>query len=203
MLLFIFFMVSRRPIIAAVMLACAVGVKLWPVVLVFFLASANQTSRRTRAIAVCLFLVLLTVLMFFFAPAVTGTESGTLAYLQTWRANHGAFRLFEYLGSFDRMAMMMCLFAFAAYQAFSRGDLCQRTTMVVLVMILLSPTIYPWYYVALIGLAALSLRWEFLILTALLPLLYLPIAPNIAAAAIHLPVWALLAIRCWKGEVKA
>jgi hypothetical protein len=62
-------------------------------------------------------------------------------------------------------------------------------------LLLLSPTLYPWYFVPLIPLAAAARRPVLLYWTAALPLLYLagPDDAHVwALAAVHVPTWGLL-----------
>lgn len=203
-LLFAWYRVNGSLILASIVLACAVGVKLWPALLVFFLIFAPESNRRVRFTALALFIVTTALIGVLYSTAAFGSQSGTTTYLATWLANAGAFKLLMQVSRMtdgwplDRLLLAVGLLAVALYQAWTSNrhcrSLCDAMGMVILLMLLLSPALYPWYYVALIPLAAVSVRPEFLIWTMLLPLVYL-LPESVASYVIHLPVWALLVAR--------
>ena len=66
-----------------------------------------------------------------------------------------------------------------------------------LLMLLLSPVIWPWYYIAVIPLAVVRPKPALLVWTVLLPLMYLrpeQFAEPLRSGLIHGPVWALVAL---------
>jgi hypothetical protein len=72
--------------------------------------------------------------------------------------------------------------------------------LIIMLMLLLSPTLYPWYYISLIALAALIPHPIFLLWTLLLPLSYLKwLCPGLMPWIIHVPIWCLL---IWLGFKK-
>ncbi len=101
---------------------------------------------------------------------------------------------------------MLILLAVALWQGLKRTEGIARLSaglaVVSLVMLLLGPVCWPWYYIALIPLAAVAGAPTVLLLwTVLLPLSYLPqsVLPDWAFIVIgHLPLWLLLGIRCWR-----
>ncbi len=160
-----------------------------------------------------MFGVLVMLMAFACWCALAGDHSGMVAYSKTWQANAGAFWLFRWLGDYfsswpgirtdgptlGRWIILAVLFALAAWQARKVNNrahlLTRKMGTVVLLMLLLSPTIYPWYYVGLIPLAAVALRPALLLWTPLVLMVYLPqdLLPQwIIIPAIHLPLWALL-----------
>jgi alpha-1,6-mannosyltransferase len=82
----------QRYTTAAISLAFAVGVKLWPVLLVPVLARHAISSKRNLAIPAIAFLALTTVLTAPLAySALFGVRSGLVAYSQHWWVNNGPF----------------------------------------------------------------------------------------------------------------
>ena len=77
------------------------------------------------------------------------------------------------------------------------SEVCGRMALVALWMLLLSPMLWPWYYVPIVALAALSPRPALLIWTALLPVTYLlngVVSQPVLGAILHAPVWVLLGV---------
>jgi hypothetical protein len=73
----------------------------------------------------------------------------------------------------------------------------------ILVMLLLNPTVHPWYYVAIVPLAAGAPRASLLAWTALLGLTYLPCGEKAWMMwLVHLPVWCLLVTEWVIGLVR-
>jgi hypothetical protein len=195
--LFVALLADRRIVAASAALAAGVGAKLWPALLVGFLIFAPGVTRTKRLFAMAVFGVLAAIVGALFAESVRGHDSGTLAYSATWQANAGAYYLF---GRYGVAAILFGASLVVAWQVRrGRVTIPEGVGWVVLLMLLLSPTLYPWYYVPLIALATLARRVEFLIWTALLPLVYLSpgVVPTwVTSCAVHLPVWTILLVRC-------
>lgn len=221
-ILFAWAVVRRRGVLAALVLAAAVGVKVWPGLLVFFLWHAAGHSRRRLLLSVCVFIGLLAIIM---APYLMAfgpeSSSGLLSYAKNWRSHSGVYQLSENLGWWLRWKLslkldgqviargfsMLLLLAVALWQGLRRtediGQLCAGIAVVPLVMLLLGPTLWPWYYIAIIPLAAVaSDRSALLLWTVLLGLCYLPkdVLEGWAFVwVVHVPVWVLLGISWWRG----
>ena len=212
-----------RTVLAALALAAAVGAKLWPAILAGFLVRAEWRRPRRLALAGGLFAVSLAAMAIPFSAAFGGADSGMTAYAKTWQGEMGAYAFFDeagwwlwrkcplgvdgrYLG---RGLMMLVLLVPAVWLAAAKAQtahaLCRRVTLVILAMLLLAPTVWPWYYVAVIPLAAVAPAAALLAWTLLLPLMYLPRSALPGGALmwiVHLPVWALLAGECLAGWVR-
>jgi hypothetical protein len=97
---------------------------------------------------------------------------------------------------------MLILVGAAGWLALRRTDdpgvLCWRMGLVVILTLLVGPTLWPWYYLPVIPLAAAAdRRWALLGWTVLLPLSYLPrdaLGEWTAACILHLPIWTLLCV---------
>jgi len=214
-LLTVWLLSVRRVVPAAAVLAVAAGVKLWPALLIFLVLYSARADRRRLAAAAGVFLALSALMALPFAAAAGGDNSGLAAYSQTWLANAGLYLPLRWLGwklsallagaidggLWARCVVAAALVAVAVFKArrstYRPDDLCARAGTIVLVMLLLSPTLYPWYYLPVIALAALAPAASLLAWTVLLPLSYLPLdlppdRLNFMTVVIHLPVWLFL-----------
>ena len=209
-LAFVYYLSRHRPLWAAVALALATGVKLWPAVLVVFLLFTPR--RRGKAIAATgLFAVLAGVMLAGYLIAAGGGEgSGLMSYAGQWRANPGVFGLAEsaLAGLLKPGALRLLLGGGALAITLTVGLLLARWSgdrpellaaavgLTGVCVLLMSPTLLTWYAIAVIPLAALAPRPAMLAWTLLLPLLYLPLRwvhPTASLAVVHGAVWALLA----------
>ncbi len=224
LILFAWALIKKRAILAAVVLALAVGVKIWPAVLVFFLWRSAGYNRRKLLLSLCVFVGLVGIIM---APYLLAfgdeSSSGLVSYAKNWQWRSGVYRIFADFGRWlqwnlslkldgqvtGRGLSMLLLLVVACWQGLKRTEniarLCGAMAIVGLVMLLLGPVCRPWYYIALIPLAAVAggpmvlLAW-----TVLLPLSYLPqnVLPDWAFILIgHVPIWVLLAIT-WRREAR-
>ncbi len=217
--LFAWALVAKRPIIATVTLALAVGVKLWPVLLLPFLLRSLWSNRGRLAAAAGILAALLIVMALPFASAFgTQTNSGLLTYARIWAGRSGAYLVFDKLGWWlrghlslgmdgryvGRGVMMLVLGPGVLWLGLRRPcdtiTLCRRMGLVILLMLLLSPALWPWYYVAVIPLGAIaSPRLGLLLWTVLLPLCYLEgkgLSAGQLTWLVHVPVWLVLAVEC-------
>lgn len=210
-------LLHRRSVAAAATLTLAIGMKLWPVLLVPFVLSAAR--RRRRALwAIATMLVVAAPMAWWYASAL-GADSGLQTYAHTWRSHAGAFLLIRRvarvatawvpsaeLRTLARGIAAGLAFAGAALLAGRSGrrlrDAARLIPYAPLLGLLLSPTLYPWYYLAVVPLAALAPSPALLAWSALLPLAYTPLGqgePSTQALVLHVPVWAMLAIQTGRG----
>ena len=216
LILFAWAVVQRRAVLAAVFLALGIGAKLWPVLMVLFLVRAGGKNFRTLRTAGLVLLILLAVMAVPYATAVMDPPtSGAVQYTHIWAGQGGVFLLIRKLAEWMRGALnletdvrwiarllaMHGLMIIATRQGLGRvkdaSEVCGRMALVALWMLLLSPMLWPWYYVALPALAAVSPRPALLIWTALLPVTYLlngVVSQPVLGAILHGPVWVLLGV---------
>ena len=209
--------VRNRSLAATIFLALAIGVKLWPALLApFLLRSVWGNWRRLALVSGLLIVLLLSMAVPFSTAFGTSADSGLLTYARIWTGRSGAYPTFDKLGwwlqvklSLDvdghyvgRGLMALVLAPLAVWlglrRPYDNRALCRRMGLVILLMLLLSPALWPWYYVAVIPLAAVaSPRLGLLLWTALLPLSYLEGAGLSAAQLtwlVHIPVWLVLGV---------
>jgi alpha-1,6-mannosyltransferase len=221
-LLFIWALIRHHAVIAGTVLALAVGVKLWPLLLIPFLIFPLRRNRASMAKALGVFAGVSLLIMIPFAKAMVHShDSGVVAYMQTWEANAGAYWAFNWLGLgvarifangvdgriLARGMVVLIVFIVSIWQARkTRNDprqLPRRIGIVFILMLLLSPTVYPWYYVAVIPLAVLALRWTFLLWTLLLPISYFSneiVNHNMLMLLTYIPIWLLWLRECMRNE---
>ena len=216
LLVFAWALLRRRGALAGLALAGAVGVKLWPAMLIPFLVGTFWRDWRRLGVAVGAFVAPIALMGLPFADAFAGDGSGAVAYTMNWEGGHGAYAIFDWAGwslsraidagvdgnVIGRALMLATLGGLVSWLGLrpsnGAGDLCGRIALAALLMLLLSPILWPWYYVAIVPLAALSPAPALLAWTALLGLIYLPVGPageRTVAVLVHLPLWCLLAAR--------
>ena len=209
----VFGLLHRRSIGAAILFVVAAGVKLWPLLgLAFVVASAWGRWRRLAGVAVVTIL-LVAILAALFAPAL-GPGGGLVAYSRTWAANSGAFRVAyhicrEFTDDPDvtvrgilATILGAATIAFALRAGADPTRICECVAAAVILMLLLSPTLYPWYYIAAIGLASVAHLPAAWVWSISITVCYWRVGPwNDPArwALVHLPAWVLLALPVYRA----
>jgi hypothetical protein len=173
----------------------------------------RPSVRRQGLAAATAFLLPTVVLLVLYYPAF-GPSSGAQAYGKIWDANAWLYWPFDRLGWFAHRVLLpgvdgrwiargliiATLAAGAAWQARRAGmadltQLSRRLAFVILTMLLLTPTLYPWYFIPLVALAPLTPSCAFLVWTPLLAWTHAGhgFAHDLRRlAVVHLPGWAAL-----------
>ncbi|MBI1383789.1 MAG: DUF2029 domain-containing protein [Rhizobiales bacterium] len=176
--------VRGREVLASGVLALAVGVKLWPLLLAPLLLRPLLASpfRLLSAIALLAGLCLLYAVPVLLAGL--DQTSGFVAYAERWRTNSALSPLLEALAAYitkplgidwltpGRLArgvlalgMAIAALAAARHPVRSPADLLGRAALLTLAILLLSPAQFPWYatwaivflpFLPLLGVAALA-----------------------------------------------
>ncbi len=219
------FAFRRRSVAASAMLGLAAGIKLWPVLLLPLILRSATNERRTLLLAGSVFAGLMA---FWLAPIVSaglGEGAGLTAYAASWSKNGPGFailygivaRACEALGimgegtaNLTARAILATLVGgvalAAAWRPITRfDDLATRALIVVAVLVVCSPAVYPWYTLWLLPLLVLRPEPALLALTATIPIYYTyfhfaarettEIFHGYVMWLIWLPVFALLAWR--------
>lgn len=210
-------------------LAGAIGVKIWPLILLPLIIRPLTAHPWRLGLGLGLFVLTLGLLFLPMYPAVGGEHSGLLAYGSRWEMNDALFKLITRGASVSLQAMglpaeagprlarwlvlalLAALVLWLTRKPLTDGlDLCQRCLWALAALFLLSPAQFPWYYVGLIPFLTIRPRISLLLLTALLPLYhlrYLFLArgqPEIFDYGLvwleYLPVWILLAWEWWSSR---
>lgn len=216
----VLFSLRGRSTGAAVSLALATGVKLWPVLLAPLLLAPRLEPSRKALSASSLYVVLTAALLFPMARGVLEPHAGVAAYASGWAMNAGLWQLLAallepVLGSTGlRLGLAAAFAAFALLLARTAParpeDLLRRASAVPAALLLLGPTAYPWYFTWLLPFLVAA-PGSLLLLTATLPLYDLGFALERAGHArlFHglvvplewIPVWGSLAFsagRRWR-----
>ncbi len=178
-----------RPILSALALGLAVGVKIWPLVLAPILIWQGR-MRVWMSAGIMLFLI--TLLMAI--PIILGrldNQSGLVAYAGGWERNHALFGLIrdglgwiaDEMGSYradpGRLTRLMIVVGLGltaislGWRIRDKAAIPTAALIVASALFLLSPTGYPWYYVWVLPfLCAVPVR-GLLLLGVVLPFYYL------------------------------
>jgi|GEM_PF-57462 len=221
LLLFLTGLAVRKPLLAAFALAAAVGLKLWPLLLAPLLLGRFLGDRRKLTTAAVTFSALCLLIFLPFATAIQlQRNSGAVQYAKTFDANEFAYVPIDKFGWFltrqggvpldgrviARGLIMLLLATFSL--AMARGcrhlgisQLGNRALLVMLLMLLVTPTLYPWYFAPAPALAALLPQPVPLVWTVLLPVTYWGGSHWYGLtvdALVHLPAWFALFYLLWR-----
>ncbi len=192
MLAALLFAFRRRPITASAMLGLAAGIKLWPMLLLPLILRSATNERRTLLLAAGVFAGLMGLWLAPFVSAGLGEGAGLSAYAASWSKNGPGFaivhgivaRISEALGflgegtaNFTARAILAFIVGSVALAAAWRpiagfDDLATRALIVVAVLVVCSPAVYPWYTLWLLPLLVLRPDPALLLLTATIPVYY-------------------------------
>ncbi len=209
---FIWALWRGRSILAGLVLAGGVGLKLWPMVLAPLLLGRFITNWRKCLLAAVAAGTTTAIIMLAFLPAFGQiSDSGMTAYASNWLANSFAFdgierlcRIFvtgdasQTVARFISIGLIMAFSIFQARRASQAGvtELARSAIAVICVMLVLGPTVYPWYFLPLAALGGIA-PWPIVGLCALLlPVTHLPRdLPGrwFIIACVHIPIWLALA----------
>lgn len=211
----------QRPAIAAVALAVAAAIKLWPLLLLPSLLSASPDTRRNRRALILG--VALSGLLLWPQLRHLGSDSGLTVFATEWVRNAFVFPwlvnawglLVPQAGDADRAARITVLIVVLVLSLRNAiagpADVqtwAQRWGSCVAALFLLVPTGYPWYFISVLPFLCFWRAGPLLLLPVILPLyfaLYLleplsngPLLSAYLVAAEFLPVWAGLGWMAWR-----
>jgi alpha-1,6-mannosyltransferase len=214
---------SRRQLTASLLLALAVGVKVWPVILLPLFLRSRGAGWQRAGVAVVLFTAACLMLYSPLAGRLGASASGFEAYFSGWEMNDGLFMLPLWLwrglargAQWAQLAARVTVGAILAVWVLwlcrspwdNPGQLARRGLYAVAMLFMLSPTQFPWYFCWLLPLLALVPMRSLLLLTALLPIYYLrfyfdgqgmvEIFDNWIVWVEYLPVLAMMVFE-WRG----
>ena len=188
----VLFIVHKRCLHALVSLSLAVGVKVWPIMLLPFVLRSIANHKGKLVGATVLFGALVALLLSPLYQFDVDASSGAVAYARLWEANDALFRLVATSvtavinligvdmlegGAVARCVVAAILITLVIWinrsPVHHNEELCRRVVIVIAALFLLSPTQYPWYYVWLVPFLAVWPVYGLLALTVVLPLYYL------------------------------
>ncbi|MBL4679153.1 MAG: DUF2029 domain-containing protein [Pseudomonadales bacterium] len=184
--------IRKQQTYSGVLLACAVGIKLWPILLPPLLFRSFISSPKQLFKTAWPFLVLCVL---FLAPQLLTRldyDAGVVSYALTWNTNAFIYPLInsffglilgaDRTGIFDPNLVSRLLVIFVVVSVLihivkkpesAPEDIVWRMLMVTAVLLMFSPTGYPWYYLWLLPWLSCIPYKPILLLTATLPLYYL------------------------------
>jgi len=212
--------IRARGCMAAVCLAVATAIKLWPLLLL------PTLTRSLRAAVV--FAVVTAALLWPFISQAFQLDAGFRAYGVSWERNAALFHVLlgglrsalDGYGLFDLdagrilrfvVAVVVVMVALGINRRAATGPemTVRRIIIVIATLLLLGPTLYPWYYTWLVPFLALVPITGLLAFSVVLPLYYLQFHPWIqdhSQAFTDYVVWLeqgpifLLLFLAWRGR---
>ena len=186
------FAFRRRPVAASVMLGLAAGIKLWPAILLPLILRPYINDRRSLVLASGIFSALMALWLWPFASAGLGEGAGLSAYAASWNKNGPVFTIihgivargFDAFGILNEAtgnlvsrgivaAIIGSVAVFAAWRPIAGfDDLAARALVIVAVLVVCSPAVYPWYTLWLLPLLVLRPEPGLLLLSATIPIYY-------------------------------
>ena len=210
------------PVAAVGLLALAVGVKIWPVVLAPLVFAQIWRRRRRVGLAVAVFVAICVIAVGPLVVTSLAKSSGLAAYASDWHNNNGPFAWASYglyllagEGSTLQLALRAAVAAgvgavavWAALQPVVRVErLVELALVVTACLFYLQPVQFPWYALGFLPFAVVTRCWPLLMPAVTLPAYYLffPLwnsgqgdAFRYGVAFVHaLPVWGWLVARWW------
>ena len=168
-----------RTAAAAVPLALATGVKLWPALLVPLLLVPRFALSRKALGAVALYVALTSAILAPMAVLANHPSAGVMAYAARWSKNGAFFSLLTDAAGWGRQGARVALALILAGLSFLLArtvtedprDLLRKVGTIPAAMLLLGPTAFPWYFAWLLPFLVFTPS-ILLALTLTLPLYY-------------------------------
>ena len=184
--------IRGRYLLSSALLALAVGVKLWPVVLLPVILAPLLRRPAALILHAGFFCLLCAVMAFPVYLSGLDNGSGFTSYGRYWEMNDALYMLFLWavqhavhlvgweIGSAQLITRFIAAFILICWIGWlskapprDSAVLWHRALLIVAALFLLSPTQFPWYYLWVIQFLVMGPRPSLLILNALLMLYYL------------------------------
>lgn len=223
--------VRGRPLRGIAFMSLAVGMKVWPVLLLPLLFRPLLATPRRLVSGVALATGILSLIAWPAVRGVLGASSGFAAYAGRWEMNDALFMGLLYgvrhlaaclglSGSAAGIARGTTLVLLAAWLLWlarrpvtSAADLSERMLLIVAGLFLLSPTQFPWYGLWMLPLLVVRPRRSLLLLMVFLSLYHLRFYCDARDRVYvfddglvwleYIPVWGLLLWESLQGQARA
>lgn len=206
--LFALLLIMDRPIPAAAALGLAIGAKFWPVVLVPVLLRPHwRCPKQLSLVALVLAVVCMVTLIPMFLTGESAFHS-LISYGRYWHENDGVFRLISMfwhwvfpapaytvptLAARATIALIYLITVILLNRKAAVGINAIRVGLIsVMLIFLLSPTEFPWYYTWMLPMLAIYPRISLLVWSLTLGLYHAHYFYPWMIWVEHGPVWALL-----------
>jgi hypothetical protein len=179
---------ERRRARAGIALALAVLTKLVPALLIpYFLRRRAWTLLAAAAATVA-------VLYAPFLGAGPALGTGLGAYARHWEFNGAAYHLLRHVIASElsvRRVLAAILFLATLGIAWRARSATGAALACLVALLLLNPTLFPWYLVPIVALLPLHPDWGMIVFSGVVGLSYLPLPAYRAAGVWALPGWIL------------
>jgi alpha-1,6-mannosyltransferase len=222
----------KKYIMAAIMLALGMGIKLWPVILLPLVLLPVLKKPKILIPAIIMVGILSLAMLYPIYIGGLGDDSGFTAYGKKWEMNDAAYMVFfwgseQVLNIFEKNSfnnahlmariIVMIILLFVIFRQMRKpdspyNDLFDKCVIIAAVLFMLSPTQFPWYYLWVIPFMAVKPRLSLVLLSVLLPIYYLRFYYDAIDMKDYfdfglvwleyVPVLILLVIEYWRGTHK-
>jgi hypothetical protein len=226
----IYLAIQQKYVVSMLCLALSIGIKIWPVMLLPIVVRPLFKNFRKLSIVLIVFSITCFIILLPVFYAGIGDSSGYNQYLKSWQNNDSFFMIivwfweillpvFSIHPGYSQLASRITVIAFLLFTmvllsirpAASSIRVFRKYLLFLIILFLVSPTQFPWYYIWLLPFLTIHPRFSMLLLTALLPVYYLRYyfdARNQTAVfddwvvwIEYIPVWILL-LKEWVQERK-
>ena len=219
----LFFSIKNKPWAAVITLACAVGFKLWPVVLLPLLLRNYWPNKNLLLKFIGVFAGLVLIL---FIPVFSSTLDNTLGFIKyagKWINNAAIYSIYQWIVQKTISLMQIdvsCLACINRWGIFiiyliigaiilkkapqNKIDFYYKALLMIAILYLISPTQFPWYYTWMVPLLAVRPKASLLLYTLLLPLYQLKYLGGFIIYIEHIPILILFLLELkgviWKNR---
>jgi hypothetical protein len=212
------FLLKDKTIISTVLLALAVGIKLWPLIIIPFILRKLWQDKKQVVIHLLLFGFLVAIIFIPVLVAGWDENQGLVKYAANWINNAAFYTLLKdsidlftttfkiYYVCADCVArwitggiILLVLLLLIRKPVKDNLDLANKMLLIIAVSFLISPTQFPWYYTWILPFLVLRPRLSFLLYPILLPLYQLNYLSGYLVYVQHLPVIILFLYEIKKG----
>jgi hypothetical protein len=214
----VYFFLKDKTIISTILLALAVGIKLWPLIIIPFILRKIWKDKKQIVTHLLLFGILIAVIFIPVFLAGLDDSLGFIKYAARWENNSVFYESlkiflnsvndFFYLGiscatCITRWIVGLIIISLIIFllrkQIINNFDFLDKIFLALAVLFLISPTQFPWYYTWIVPFLVVRPRLSFLLYPILLPLYQLNYLSGYLVYVQHVPIIILFLYEIKKG----
>jgi hypothetical protein len=214
----VYFFLKDKTIISTILLALAVGIKLWPLIIIPFILRKIWKDKKQIVTHLLLFGILIAVIFIPVFLAGLDDSLGFIKYAARWENNsvfYESLKIFlnsvnDFFGlgiscttCITRWIVGLIIISLIIFllrkQIINNFDFLDKIFLALAVLFLISPTQFPWYYTWIVPFLVVRPRLSFLLYPILLPLYQLNYLSGYLVYVQHVPIIILFLYEIKKG----